>query len=211
MVSCPWCGTNYTAFQPSCANCGGSLPLPAEIAPEPTSESLAAPPPPPRKVPQHVLWRILFADGWAIAGLVFALLGLIFGVLGAALTLAIVTALVGIPFAGLGALFVAAGALILVWRYRMAQRTVEVLERGEAALGEIVSVHQNTQVQINGRHPWTVAYRFDARGRQVDGQTTTLSRPDLSQQPGRPVYVLYMWEGPDQNTIYPSPYGYYGL
>jgi hypothetical protein len=28
------------------------------------------------------------------------------------------------------------------------------------------------------------------------GQTTI-----LSQQPGRPVYVLNVWDGPDQNTV----------
>jgi membrane protein implicated in regulation of membrane protease activity len=177
----------------------------------PTTERPASPPSPPRNVPSQVIWRILLTDGWAIAGLVFTLLGFIFGVLGTALTLSLVAAFVGLPFAGLGALFLLAATLLLAWRYQVAHKTVEVLEQGEATLGEISNVYQNFHVRVNGRYPWTVEYRFAVSGSPHRGQVTTLSRPDLSQQPGRPVYVLYMRDTPGQNTIYPSPYGYFGL
>ena len=211
VITCPWCGTHYTSFQPSCGNCGGSLPLPAETGPTPSTESLATPPPPPRNVPRQVIWRILFTDGWTIAGLVFSLLGFVFGVVGTALTISLVAAFVGLPFAGLGVLFLGAGMPILVWRYQMAHRTVAVLEQGEATVGKIVSVSQNYHVQVNGRYPWTVEYRYQVGERHHSGRVTTLSRPDLSQRPGTPVYVLHMRDDPAQNTIYPSPYGYYGL
>ena len=49
------------------------------------------------------------------------------------------------------------------------------------------------------------------RPRTYGGKVSTLSRPDLSQQPGRPAYVLYMAGDPEQNSIYPNPYGYYGV
>jgi hypothetical protein len=157
------------------------------------------------------VWRILLSDGWAIAGLVFLLLGAVFGVLGVAMSLATVTAFVGVPFALLGALFLLVGVPLLVWRYQTARRTIEVLRLGQASQGEIVSVHQDYRVRVNGRHPWRLTYRFEVNGRQYDGQVTTLSQPDLNQQPGKPVYVLYMGNNPEQNTLYPSPYGYYGL
>ncbi len=211
MITCPWCGTNYTSFQSNCDNCGGSLPLPSEIAPTPSTESLATPPPPPRNVPRQVISHILSTDGWTIAALVFSLLGFVFGVVGSALTISVVAAFVGLPFAGLGVLFLGAGIPILVWRYQVAHRTVEVLEHGEATVGEIVSVHQNYHVRVNGRYPWTVQYRYEVYGREYGGRVTTLSRPDLSEQPGTPVYVLHMRDDPGQSTIYPSPYGYYGL
>jgi membrane protein implicated in regulation of membrane protease activity len=211
MITCPWCGTNYVSFQSNCDNCGGSLPLPAEMVATAPAESLAPPPPPPRNVPRQALWRILFTDGWSVAGAVFSLLGFIFGVLGTALTVTLVAAFVGLPFAGLGVLFLGAGIPMLVWRYQMAYRTVEVLEQGEATVGEIVDVYQNYQVRVNGRYPWTVQYRYEVGGREYSGRVTTLSRPDLSQQPGRPVYVLHMQDDPGQSTLYPSPYGYYGL
>ncbi len=176
----------------------------------PSIESLITPPPPPRNVPHQVVWRILSADGWAIAGLVLLLLGSIFGLVGVGLTISPITVFVGLPFAGLAVLFLCAAAPILLWRYRMAQRTLKVLEQGEIVEGEIVSVAQSYHVQVNARYPWTVQYQYGVSGRQYRGKVTTLSRPDLSQHPGRPVYVLYMGDNPAQSTIYPSPYGYYG-
>jgi len=155
--------------------------------------------------------RILFADVWSSMALVFSLLGLVFGVVGAALTISLIAAFVGVPFLGLGIIFLGAGIAVLVWRYQTAQRIVELLEQGEATLGEVLGVQQNFQIRVNGRYPWTVAYRYEVNGEQYSGQVTTLSRPDLSQQPGGPIYVLHMKDDPAQNTIYPSPYGYYGV
>lgn len=211
MITCPWCGTNYTTFQSNCDNCGGSLSLPARISPIPSGENLPAPPPAPRNVPRNYARRILFTDGWAIVAGIFSLLGVIFGLVGAVLTVPVVTVFVGLPFVGLGVLFLAAGIPVLFWRYRNAQGTVDVLKVGEAALGEVVSVYQNYHVRVNGRYPWTIVYRFEVNGRGYEGKVTTLSRPDLKQQPGKPVYALYLRNNPEQNTIYPNPYGYYGL
>jgi membrane protein implicated in regulation of membrane protease activity len=211
MITCPWCGTNYATFQSNCDNCGGSLPLPAESIPRPLAEALHVPPPAPRRLPRNYVWRILLTDGWAIVAGVFALVGAIFGLVGGALTISIVAALVGLPFAGLGVLFLAVGMPMLLWRYREAQQTVEVLREGEAALGEIVSVYQNYHVQVNGRYPWSIVYRFEVSGSEYEGKVNTLSQPDLSQRPGKAVYVLYSRGEPGRNTIYPHLYGYYGI
>jgi hypothetical protein len=136
---------------------------------------------------------------------------LIFAFVGIALTLGIVTAFVGLPFAGLGLLFLSGGGALLIWRYGQAQATVELLREGEAALGEIVEIYQNYQVQINGRYPWTLAYRYEVEGREYDGRVTTLTRPDLRQQPGVTAYVLYAQDDPQQSTVYPHPYGYHSV
>jgi len=211
MITCPWCGTNYATFQPSCRNCGGSLPLPAERAPEPTATGVTVPPPAPRDVPRNYAWRTLAADGWAIAGGVFLLMGAIFSIVGFGLTIGIVTAFVGLPFAGLGMLMLGGGTGLLVWRYQQAQQVEQVLREGEAVLGEIAQVYQNLHVQVNGRNPWTVAYRYQVAGESYEGKVTTLMRPDLRQQPGKGVYVLYWPDKPGQSTIYPHPYGYHGV
>jgi hypothetical protein len=162
-------------------------------------------------VPRQTIWRILLTDGWIITALIFSLLGAIFFPLGVALTIAVVTAFVGVPFAVIGLLFLIAAVPILVWRHRAASQTLDVLQEGEATLGEVVAVLQNYQIRINGRHPWTVIYRYDVGGEEFRGKVTTLSKPDLSQQPGKPVYVLHRQQDPGQSTIYPNPYGYYGL
>ena len=211
MVTCPWCGTNHITFQTNCVNCGGALPLPVERAPEPGIGEITAPPPPPRDVPRNYYRRTLSADPGAITGGIFLLLGVIFGVVGFGLTIAVVTAFVGLPFLGLGILFLGGGIGLLFWRYQKAGRVEKILREGATALGEIADVYPNLQVQVNGRHPWTVLYRYDVTGLGYEGKMTTLIRPDLRQQPGKRVYVLYSPEEHAQSTIYPYPYGYHGV
>lgn len=141
---------------------------------------------------------------------VFTLIGAIFGLVGVVLTISIVAAFVGLPFAGIGALFLIIGVPILVWRYQDAQGTLEVLQVGTPAMGQITSVHQNYNIRVNGRYPWSILYQFELLGQAYEGKVTTLSQPDLSQQPDKPVYVLYLQGNPERNTIYPHPYGYFG-
>jgi hypothetical protein len=216
MITCPWCGTNYEAFQSNCDNCGGSLPLPTGDAPVSTEAADApemplAPPLPPRQIPQKVMSRMLLTDAGAITGGIFLLIGAIFFVVGMALVIPIVTLPVGLPFAGLGFIFLVVGGILFVWRYEHTHQTVNILRDGQAALGEITNVAQNYHVRVNNRYPWVIRYQFKVHGRSYQGRLSTLSQPDLSQQPGKPVYVLYQQDDPEKSTLYPSPYGYYGL
>lgn len=216
MITCPWCGTNYKAFQPNCENCGGSLPLPVEsapvpIEPEPATEMPLSPPLPPRKIPNKVMRRMLLTDAGIITGGIFLLIGVIFFVVGMALVLAIVTLPVGLPFAGLGFIFLVVGGVLFFWRYENARQIVSILRDGQAALGEITHVAQNYHVQVNGRFPWVIEYRYKIHGQSYQDKLSTLSQPDLGQQPGKAVYVLYKQDAPEKSTLYPSPYGYYGL
>jgi hypothetical protein len=142
--------------------------------------------------------------------MVFTLIGVIFGMIGVVLTITIVAAFVGLPFAGIGAIFLTIGVPILVWRYQQAQATVNVLQAGFPVLGEIIDVFQNFHIQVNGRYPWSILYQFELEGQVYEGKVSTLSQPDLSQQPGQPVYVLYIQDNPEQNSIYPHPYRYFG-
>jgi membrane protein implicated in regulation of membrane protease activity len=208
MITCPWCGTHYAAFQSNCKNCGGPLPPPPAQAAAPAPEreaDLPAPPPPPRPISDSYVWRLLAADGGAIVGGVFALLGAIFLIVGVPLTLAIITAFVGLPFAALGAVFGGVGGWLLVRRYEAAQKTVSVLRRGEAARGQITGVEENLSVRVNGRHPWTIKYQFQVGGRNYEGRVSTLNRPAPQLQPGQPAHVLYLPGAPELNALYPHP------
>jgi membrane protein implicated in regulation of membrane protease activity len=208
VITCPWCGTNYAAFQSNCKNCGGPLPHPAESTPAASAASgsdVVMPPPPPRVIADSYAWRLLLADGWAITASIFALLGAIFFPLGAILTIGIVTAFVGIPFAGLGFVFLSLAIAALVWRYQEAQKVLTVLRTGEATRGQIVSVQQNYNVQINGRNPWSLVYQFRANGRDIQGRVTTLNYPGPQLRPGSPACVLYLSNAPDYNSLYPHP------
>lgn len=209
MITCPWCGTHYAAFQSNCKNCGGPLPPPAQAAapaPEREADLLSPlPPPPPRPISDSYIWRLLAADGGAIAGGIFAMLGAIFTMVGVPLTIGIITAFVGLPFAGLGIVFLGVGGLVLVRRYEAAQKTVSVLRLGQAAPGRILEVRENYNVTVNNRHPWTITYQFQMNGRNYEGKVSTLNRPDPQLQPERPAYVLYLPAAPEVNTLYPHP------
>ncbi len=206
MITCPWCGTNYLAFQPNCKNCGGPLP-PAgtEIASPAAGTEPPTPPLPPRSISKSYVWRLLSSEGSAIAALVFTSLGLVFGVVGAGLTLGVITAFVGIPFLLLGIIFFGAGAAVLIWRYQGAQKVVRVLREGEAARGQILDLQQNYSVRVNGRHPWVIRYAFQAQGQKYEGKVTTLNQPGQQLQAGNAACILYLPDAPQWNSIYPHP------
>lgn len=204
MIVCPWCGTNYVTFQPNCRNCGGLLPADDSTALA-SGEELATPPPAPRPISTTYVWRLLSADGGAIAAFIFGLIGIIFTVLGAGLTLAIITAFVGIPFLLLGILFLGIGVVLLMWRYQEAQKTVRVLREGDAGRGQITAVRANPSVRIQGQFPWILEYEYQVNGRTFAGKVSTLNRPGPQLQVGKAVRILYLATEPNRSSIYPHP------
>lgn len=216
MITCPWCGTHYEEFQSKCENCGGSLPLPVEAATTPVellpkTEPPLAPLLSPRQIPNKVMRRMLLTDAGVITGSILLLIGVIFFVVGMALVIPIITLPVGLPFAGLGFILLSVGGGLFFWRYENARQMISILRDGQAALGEITHVAQNYHVRVNGRYPWMIQYRFKVHGQNYQGKLSTLSQPDLSQQSGKAVYVLYKLDNPEKSTLYPSPYGYFGV
>ncbi len=203
MVTCPWCGTSYAAFQSNCSRCGGPIQPPEVI--QAAGESPLAPPAAPRPISDSYALKLMRSDGAAIAASVFLLLGIIFAPLGFALTLGIVTAFVGLPFLLLGLIFLAVSVAVLGWRYRLSQQQVQVLKWGEATLGEVTNVQENYSVEVNGRHPWSIDYGYEVNGQTYQGKVTTLKQPGSSLQPGRRVYVLYMGDNPTLSSLYPHP------
>ena len=205
MVTCPWCGTTYTTFQPNCQNCGGPLPEPSQAAAAVAEDSLPVPPPAPRPVPDRYAWRLMTSDGWAIAAFVFAILGAVFFLTGAGLTLGIITAFIGIPFALLGLVFLGAAFGVGRWRYLEAKAVVRVLQIGQIAEGRILHVDENYNVRVNGRNPWTIHYAFEADGRTIEGQVNTLNTPGPTLQQGKRACILYLPTMPERNSLYPHP------
>ena len=204
MITCPWCGTHYLEFQPNCRNCGGILPEVSHEDPFQV-EAPPAPPPAPRPVSNRYAWRLLSADGAAVASGIITLMGLIFFPLGLALTLAVVTAFVGVPFLLLGLAFLGAGLVFFVLRYQAASRRVTALQTGLAVQGRIISVEQNLSVRVNGRSPWVIAYAFQAAGQECEGKVSTLNTPTVRLQAGNPAWVLYLPDQPAVNALYPHP------
>lgn len=203
MITCPWCGTSYSAFQSNCQRCGGPLPA-AAISAEPAAEP-PAPPAAPRLIASQYVWRLLETDGWAIAALVFLILGGTFTLVGGLLTLLLVTAFVGAPLLVFGLIFLTAGLVLGRRRYQAAQQVVDVLRHGAAVTGHILEVAENYQVRVNRQHPWIIRYQFPAGSQIQQGQVSTLTRPGPALQPGRPACILYLPQAPAANTLYPHP------
>ena len=213
-VTCPWCGTNYAAFQPNCKNCGGPLPLPPK-QPAPTAAPDAAydalpyhleePPPAPRPISDSYIFKLMFSDGWAVGFMVVALVGGIFACTGVPLVIGVVTAFVGLPFALLGGAMFLGGAAVIYWRYDVQRQIVEVLRNGQPTQGRIAATEVNAAVQVNGRNPWNITYAFNVGGQDYQGRVTTLNYPGPQLQPGQPAIVLYMPNAPEHNALYPHP------
>ncbi len=204
MIVCPWCGTNYLAFQPNCQNCGGLLQA-EETTASVSSEELATPPAAPRPISDRYAWRLLFADGWAVAAFVFGLLGIIFTFVGTGLTLAVLTAFVGLPLLLLGLAFLGTGGGLVIWRYQEAQKTLRVLRDGDSAIGRITELQQNFSVRVNGRYPWVYRYEYHLNGQTFEGKITTLNQPGQQMQVGKTVTILYLANDPQRSSIYPHP------
>jgi len=206
MITCPWCGTSYVAFQSNCNNCGGLLqPVDEKTTSSIPVEALATPPAAPRPIPQSYVWRLLSREGWLIPAFVFGVLGLVFSIVGAGLTIAILTAFLGIPFLGLGLAFLVAGGWMFIWRYQKAQKVVQVLREGEATRGKIIELQENDSVTVNGRHPWVIRYQFQARGQDQEGKVTVFNPPAEKLQTGKAICVLYLPAAPEWSSIYPHP------
>jgi hypothetical protein len=204
-ITCPWCGTNHQEFQSNCKNCGGPLPAPSQVAATAARRKLVMPPAPPREIASSFAWRWLLTDGWTIGGLVITIVGGSFSVTGAGLTVGIITAFVGIPFLLLGLVMLAGGLAVLVWRYDLAQKAMNVLRHGLSTKGEITSLEPNYSVRINGRTPWTIGYKFSLDGNEYEGNVSTLNNPSADLAPGNPAAVLYLPDAPQYNGLYPHP------
>lgn len=206
MITCPWCGTHYAAFQSNCRNCGGPLNPPAPEPAAPAARSgLPMPPPPPRPISDNYVWKLLGADTVGIVGGVFVLLGTVFELTGAGMFLARATLPIGLMFLSVGFLFSVPGTLMLAYRLRAHRIVVAVLRHGAPAEGRVTRLEEHTHTRVNGRHPWSIHYTFDVNGQGYTGQVTTLTQPGGMLQPGQPVRVLYLPNGPHDNALYPHP------
>jgi hypothetical protein len=67
---------------------------------------------------------------------------------------------------------------------------------GQSLAREIVSAVQCCDVWVIDRYPWTLEYDHEVVGALCGGKVIDLSQPDLSQQPGNPLYALFMRDRP---------------
>lgn len=203
MITCPWCGTNYLEFQSNCSNCGGILPVPEKRTTKTGIEiQIPSPPLAPREVPKGYLWQVMKSEVTPLIGGIFAPLGMVFGVIGCVLLFVFLP--VGLPFTLIGVVFTSIGIPLFIVGYNKAQQTVQVLQNGETAEGEIIDVYQDQTLSVNGRHPWVVEYEFTIQDEVYVSKMRSLERrlPDHLQVDA-PAYVLFSPDDPKVNTLFP--------
>ena len=206
MITCPWCGTTFATFQPSCGKCGGPLPAPRETQIGRPPPPFEPPPPAPRPFNEKYASYLMQGDYKAYGITLKVITGVVVIVIAVVLALALENALVFPPFAliGLGLI----GYSILIWRKRLAekQQVIEVLRDGMVAMGNITRIQEITSVDIGSRHPWEIHYEFRVNEAEpVKGSAVTMKLAPRRYPSGCEVYVLYLPGDPSRNTLYPVP------
>lgn len=81
-------------------------------------------------------------------------------------------------FIGIGLVFAGPGWYLAIRSFRQVRRRLRVLRQGVAVLGQVTSLQEQTNVTINNRHPWCLAYQFQ----DIEGQTHEGISPLLPQK-----------------------------
>ena len=189
MITCGWCGTHYGSFMPNCKNCGGPLP------PPPGMELGSPPPDAPRALPKGFEVRVLWTRN------VFAMVGGIFLLVAAPLMIALFFVK---PIAGLFPMIHATVGFLLFRHGRSkGLSTIHAFRDGRAVKGEVSEVYVDTSTRVNGRSPWLLKYKFPVRGQMHEGEVRTWDADTAERERGQPLWVLYVEEAPEKNTLYP--------
>lgn len=129
-------------------------------------------------------------------------MGLIFFLVGAFIFLGFLLLGLLLP-ALLPLLFMAGGLAMLLVGRRDAATTLNAFVRGIAAEGKVVSVSVDHSQAINGAHPWKLTYHFAVGSRLHEGAAVSWDSIVTARAPGQPLWVLYLPNDPEQNTLYP--------
>ncbi|MBN1150407.1 hypothetical protein JXA84_04195 [candidate division WOR-3 bacterium] len=205
-MTCPWCGTIETETRTNCKNCGGPLPVLRTVFIDEDEEFLFDPPPlPPRQISDSYVKKIAASNALFIMSFVFSIVGGCFGLVGFILTILLITAVIGIPFLILGTVILVFGIFTLKNQYELAKEKVNVLRIGEATEGKIASYEENKNITVNKKHPKIIKYEFFLNYIKYTGEITTYKDLSHLYYEGKKVWILYMPENPEKNTLYPHP------
>jgi hypothetical protein len=93
-------------------------------------------------------------------------------------------------FALVGFVVAGAGALIIAWARRAAQREKRLMEVGESQQATVIDIRENP-VRINRRIRWNVLYRYDFKGRRLEGKSRAMFGPEVVDfKPGQTVTIM---------------------
>jgi hypothetical protein len=100
-------------------------------------------------------------------------------------------------------LFCLGGFFMFLNGRKTAHGILHAFRNGIAVPGEIAEVSVDTTQSINDRHPWRLVYHFPVDGQEHEGVLTSFDSTIATRSRGQPVWVLYVPEDLEQNTLYP--------
>ena len=197
LVTCAWCNTSYSNFQPNCSNCGGPLPSPPGADPGPK------PPAAPRELPPGYIKKRVFSDASLMIGAIFSFIAiLLFTVF---FTISLSTGMMA--FLGASALiliiFGGVGGFLFYFSFKKLRGRIRAFREGLSVQGQVTEIYTDHSVQINGRSPFCLEYRFNVGGVNYEGKVNSFDSSILARQPGQPIHILYVEDNPKMNSIYP--------
>lgn len=182
-LTCGWCETvvrpPFTSGD--CPNCGGPLPLP------PGPDRGPEPPPPPRELPQKFVRKLRWGSVALWIGISFTVIGLVMAPFTFCFTL----------------LFAVIGGLIAWHCWRVASNRLAALQFGEAAPGEITHVGHDRSVEVNGKHPYKVEYRYETGGNWRTGSKSSWNEEVTDHFVGEPVWIVHVPGEKGKSAIWP--------
>jgi hypothetical protein len=165
------------------------------MPPLPGHELGEPPPPVPRKLPNGFAFRTRWTSNIAtLVGGGFLAVGLLFLI---AFIKAKTWAVV-IPI-----FFMTGGFFVFLHGWRHASSVLRAFRKGVAVRGEVFECKVDRTQSMNGEHPFKLTWHFAVGNRQFEGTLTSFDSTLGSRARGQPVWVLYVADDPEQNTLYP--------
>lgn len=165
------------------------------MPPLPGRELGEPPPPAPRKLPKGFAFR----TRWT--GNIATLVGLGFLAIASLFLIAFIKAktwAVVIPI-----FFMTGGFFMFLHGWRYASSVLRAFRKGVAVRGEVYECKLDRTQSMNGEHPFKLTWHFSVENRQFEGTLTSFDSTLGSRARGQPVWVLYIADDPNQNTLYP--------
>lgn len=98
-------------------------------------------------------------------------------------------------FGGLGLVFGGIGWFLVIKAFRRARRSIGLMSNGISVIGVVKDVLEDLQVNVNGRHPLYLSFKFKGiDGRDYEGQSRYLPRARES-----------LWKAGDNVTVLCDP------
>lgn len=165
--------------------------------PPPPGMELSEPPPlAPRQLPKGYFWRKLLFQN------LLTIIGTVFFVFGSGMTIAFLQANKWVSL--IPGFFAMGGFFMLKLGIQDGLNMIRVYRHGDFVPGKVHSLSMDTTYTVNGRHPYKLTYHFQLGNDLFEGSISSFNTVLSTRRSGQPVWVLYLPDHVEVNTLYPA-------